>query len=345
MIRTAMIGFGGIAQGHKNAHLKFEAEGRERLVAVCDIDPEQVKRRVKINLEEASEVSGGHFNVYTDYNEMLEKEEIDLVDICVPSFLHAKIATEMLERGYNVLSEKPMALNSADCERMLAAYEKAKENGKYLMIGQCLHFYPQYEYLRDCIADGRFGKVTSAVFQRLSGIPMWSWQNWYWDYEKAGGVITDMQIHDVDMARWLFGEPAWCECRASSKYTKFDNSHVTLGYDFPVTCLGDWTLRGVKFSMSFRVGFEGASVIYDAGKLTVYPADGSEAYEPDYQHPNTGIAGEIDYLLTLIGNGGKNIKNTPVSAYNTIRLTEALRASAEAGGERMYPTFVDEDRD
>ena len=77
----------------------------------------------------------------------------------------------------------------------------------------------------------------------------------------------------------------------------------------------------------------------------VYPADGSEAYEPDYQHPNTGIAGEIDYLLTLIGNGGKNIKNTPVSAYNTIRLTEALRASAEAGGERMYPTFVDEDRD
>ena len=182
MVKTAMIGFGGIAQSHKNAHLQFEAEGREKLVAVCDIDPEQVKRRIKINLEDAPEVCGGHFNVYTDYEEMLRSEDVDLVDICVPSFLHAKIATEMLERGYNVLSEKPMALNSADCETMLAAYEKAKKNGKYLMIGQCLHFYPEYEYLKACIGDGRFGKVTSAVFQRLSGIPMWSWQNWYWDY-------------------------------------------------------------------------------------------------------------------------------------------------------------------
>ena len=342
MVKTAMIGFGGIAQSHKNAHLQFEAEGREKLVAVCDIDPEQVKRRIKINLEDAPEVCGGHFNVYTDYEEMLRSEDVDLVDICVPSFLHAKIATEMLERGYNVLSEKPMALNSADCEMMLAAYEKAKKNGKYLMIGQCLHFYPEYEYLKACIDDGRFGKVTSAVFQRLSGIPMWSWQNWYWDYEKAGGVITDMQIHDLDMARWLFGEPEWVECRASSKYTKFDNSHVTLGYDFPVTCLGDWTLRGVKFNMSFRFGFEKASVILDGGKLTVYPADGSAAYEPDYRHPHTGIAGEVGYLLDLIENGGENVKNTPVSAYNTIRLVEAIRESAENGGRRVVPTFVDE---
>ena len=135
-------------------------------------------------------------------------------------------------------------------------------------------------------------------------------------YEKAGGVITDMQIHDIDMARWLFGEPEWAECRASSKYTKFDCSHVTLGYDFPVTCLGDWTLRGVKFNMSYRVGFEKASVILDGGKLTVYPADGSDPYEPEYRHPDAGIAGEISYLLDLIENGGENIKNTPVSAYN-----------------------------
>ncbi len=340
MVKVAMIGYGGIAQSHKNAHLKFEAEGREKLVAVCDIDPEQVKRRIKINLEDAAEVAGGSFNVYVDYEEMLRNEEVDLVDICVPSFLHAKLACEMLERGYNVLSEKPMALNSADCERMLAAYDKARSNGKYLMIGQCLHFYGEYEYLKACIEDGRFGKVTSAVFQRLSGIPRWSWKNWYWDYDKAGGVITDMQIHDVDMARWLFGEPQWAECRASSKYTKFDCSHVALGYDFPVSCLGDWTLCGVKFSMSYRVGFEKASVILEGGKVTVYPADGSAAFDPECKHPNSGIAGEISYLLELIESGKENIKNTPVSAYNTIRLIEALRESAEADGKRVVPTFV-----
>ena len=94
--------------------------------------------------------------------------------------------------------------------------------------------------------------------------------------------------------------------------------------------------------MSFRFGFEKASVILDGGKLTVYPADGSAAYEPDYRHPHTGIAGEVGYLLDLIENGGENVKNTPVSAYNTIRLVEAIRESAENGGRRVVPTFVDE---
>ena len=99
MVKTAMIGFGGIAQSHKNAHLQFEAEGREKLVAVCDIDPEQVKRRIKINLEDAPEVCGGHFNVYTDYEEMLRSEDVDLVDICVPSFLHRN-AGARLQRAF-----------------------------------------------------------------------------------------------------------------------------------------------------------------------------------------------------------------------------------------------------
>lgn len=93
--------------------------------------------------------------------------------------------------------------------------------------------------------------------------------------------------------------------------------------------------------MSFRFGFEKASVILDGGKRQFTPPT-DRSIRPDYRHPHTGIAGEVGYLLDLIENGGENVKNTPVSAYNTIRLVEAIRESAENGGRRVVPTFVDE---
>jgi len=307
MINVAMIGFGGIAQAHKNAHLKMEAAGKERLVAICDITPEAFTKRIKINIDTGEPIKEGNFNKYTDLEEMLSKEKIDLIDICIPSYLHAEYAAKMLERGYDVQSEKPMALNSADCEKVLAAQKKS---GKHLMIGQCLRFYGEYEYLNKIIQEKTFGEVKGVLLQRLSPLPKWSWQNWYQDFTKSGSVICDMQIHDLDMVRYLFGEPAWVECHASTKNVKYDMAQITFGYDFPCLSIGDWTLVGRKFSHHYRVSFEKATVEMDGGKVTVYPNDGSPAYEPEYRHIG-GIEGEIEYYLDLLENDKPNTKNPP----------------------------------
>ena len=120
------------------------------------------------------------------------------------------------------------------------------------------------------------------LFMRLSALPRWSWQNWYLDFSKSGSVICDMQIHDLDMARYLFGEPAYIECRASTKNVKYDLSHISLGYGFPCTCIGDWTLVGTRFTHKYTVGFERATVIMDGGTVTVYPNDGSAPFEPEF---------------------------------------------------------------
>jgi len=331
MINVAMIGFGGIAQAHKNAHLKFEAEGRERLVAICDITPEQFKKRIKINIDTGEETLGGNFKTYTDLEEMLGNEKIDLIDICIPSYLHADMAVDMLSRGYDVLSEKPMALNSADCARILEAKNKS---GKRLMIGQCLRFYGEYEYLKKIIDDKTYGEVKSVLMQRLSATPKWSWHNWYQDFTKSGGVICDMQIHDLDMVRYLFGEPEYVEAHASTKNVKYDMAQIFLGYDFPVLSVGDWTLNGTKFTHMYRVGFENATVIMDNGKIMVYPNDYSAGYEPEWKRIG-GIEGEIDYYLDLIENNKENEKNPPESAAETIRLVEAAYESADNGGIRI----------
>lgn len=330
MIRVAMLGFGGIAQSHKNAHLKFEAQGREKLVAICDITPSQFKKRIKINIETGEETLGGDFHVYYDADEMLKNEEIDLVDICIPSYLHAPNAVKMLEAGKHVLSEKPMALNPVDCAAMLDAHFRT---GRQLMVGQCLRFYGPYVYIKECIEDGRFGKVTSALFQRTSGLPRWGWENWFCDFNRAGGVITDMQIHDLDMARFLFGDPKYVECHANSKFVKYDVAHISLGYDFPVTSIGDWTTDGAKFAYMARVGFENATLILDNGKITVYPTTGAPI-EPEYPHA-AGIEAEIDFYLDLLEKGGENVVNPPSSAAKTIDLVAAALRSADADGIRV----------
>ena len=140
MIRAAMIGFGGIAQSHKSSYLSLEKRGIPvKLVAICDIDPEAFKRRITINIETGEAGLGGDFRTYTDLEEMLANEQIDLIDICLPTPLHSEYAIKMLERGYHVQCEKPMALNYADCKRMLAAAEKSGKESGNCQSFSCYH--------------------------------------------------------------------------------------------------------------------------------------------------------------------------------------------------------------
>jgi predicted dehydrogenase len=334
MVRVGIIGFGGIAQAHKAGYTLLSKKGvGVRLVSVCDINPERFKNKVMINLEtlETGELDAA---CYTDLKEMLAKEKLDMVDICLPTPLHAKMAVDMLNRGYHVLSEKPMARTYDDCVEMLKAAKNAK--GK-LMIGQCLRFYPQYEFLKNSIESNRFGKVLSAFFERLSAPPVWGWKNWFMDYDQAGGCILDMHIHDIDMARYLFGAPKAVSCLAQDKCSKLDIVHTRLIYDnMPVTAVSDWTLSGFPFRHGYRVNFEKAAVIFEQGKVNVYPNDG-EPYEPEMENLD-GILREIEYFTGIIESGADNLKNPPESAANSVKLVETMRESALHGGKEIYFT-------
>lgn len=333
MLKAAIIGFGGIAQAHKNGYITLEKEGKVKLVAACDIRKEAFEKVAEINLK-SDTTQKADFRCYTDLEEMLAKEETDFVDICVPSFLHKELAVKMLNKGYNVLCEKPMALNSKDCEEMLKA---EKKSGKHFMIAQCLRFFPEYEYLKACIDDGRFGKVLGAFFNRNSAQPTWGWENWYLDYNRCGGAITDIHIHDIDMVRYLFGEPDAVSCRASDCKTKYDIVQTNLYYgNIPVTANGCWTAGQIKFSPYYKVDFEKASVLFEGGKVTVYPEAGAgDAFQPELTG-HDGYTGEIAYFCDIIEGRTRNEKNPATSAANTIRLIEAMKLSADEGGKRLF---------
>lgn len=331
MLKVALIGYGGIAGAHAPAWKLLEERGKAKLIAACDIRPERFAIKQEINIG-AGEALSADVHTYTDYCEMLEKEEIDLVDICLPTPLHAPVAIDVLKKGYHVQCEKPMARSY---EQTLEMLDAAKESGKTLMIGQGLRFALEYVFLKEKIESGEFGKPVSAVFRRMSGPPLWAWENWYMNHDMSGGCLWDMHIHDVDMIRFLFGEPKAVSCVTEDLYAGDDIVHSRFYYDdLAVTAIGDWSQEGVPFTADYRIAFEKATVHCENGEITVYPRNGEstgEKWSPKLEGDNF-FANELNFITDVISEGRENVTNPPESAAATIRLCELLKQSADEKG-------------
>ncbi len=326
MIKFGIIGFGGIARSHKSGHIKLEnAERGSKLVAICDIRPEVFGMNMEINLGAADVGTMDGINLYTSVDDMLEKENLDAVDICLPSYLHADMAVKCMEKGLHVMSEKPMALSTEDCDRMIEASEKY---GRKLMIGLCLRFEPSYLALKEMIDSGKFGKVNNVYFDRLGGMPV-GWELWYSDPEKCGGIESDLHIHDIDMACFLFGRPKW----VSSVKNGYRNINTRLGYDgFTVMAVGDWSgSKTFPFKMSFRVQFEEASVVCEGTAIRVYPNEG-KPYTVECEAKDR-MAEELNYLCRQITDGIENTVNPLDDSRYDIVLTEKIRESYRENGK------------
>lgn len=333
MLKVAILGYGGIARAHRIGYELLESEGAPvELVALCDINPEQFNNVVAINSGKNDECVHKDYHTYTDLEEMLEKEELDIIDICLPTYLHCKYAVKLLKRGYHVMSEKPMARNAAECEEMLAA---EKESGKKLMIGMCLRFNPMYLELKKLIDEKTYGEVTSAYFERMSAIPVWSYQNWYQNYEHSGGVALDMHIHDVDMIRFLFGEPKAVSAVTANSKMKCTTIYSTFAYeDKVVSAIGDWgASRTTKFKFAYRVNFEKATVIAENSEIFIYPEEG-EPFQLEFDKKDNKAEESLFFAKTIQGEL-ENKKNLPADAANSVRLVEKLVESAENGGRQV----------
>lgn len=327
-VKCAIIGFGGIARAHAAGYRILAEEGAPvRLVAVCDIDPQKFGGELKINVDTGKGTLPADCATYTSVDEMLASADFDMADICLPTYLHKEYAVKMLKAGKHVLSEKPMALNYADCCEMV---ETAKETGRRLMIGQCLRFNAAYSFLKACCEDGRYGKLYRLSMERLSPLPTWGFENWFQSTERGGGCLTDMHIHDVDMVRYLLGEPKAASTLAWDGTVKWQFENTRLVYDDGIAVInGSWDeAPGIPFKATCRARFERAEVLLEGGKVTVYPV-GGESFEASLPATNH-MAEEIRYLAGLImDEGAVNEKNPPESAAATIRLIEYLRESAD----------------
>ena len=267
MIRVGLIGCGGIGAVHGNVWLLLK--DKAELVAIADFNTVKAE-------ELAAKCSA---RVYKDAVEMMEKEDLDVVDICLPTFLHTEFVIKATQYVKNVIVEKPICLYEEEAVRLL---EAEKEPGALIQVGQVLRFAEPYRYLKKVADSGEYGRVVTGDFWRLSPKPVWV--NGYNDVTRTGGMAIDLHIHDIDFIRHLMGgEP---ESVVANHVTGKDGviEHVWATYrygDVVLMAEGAWEYPTcMPFAAGFRVRLEKATLtLDDRGILTVYP-EGGEAFVP-----------------------------------------------------------------
>ena len=173
---------------------------------------------------------------FTDYRSLLDLREIDLVVLGLPNDLHCEATCQSAAAGKHVVVEKPMAMNLAECDRMIAACEKA---GVMLGYAEELCFAPKYVRLKELAMEGAFGKVHLVKQSEKHDGPHASW---FFDTDRSGGGVTfDMGCHAIEFFRWILGggSPA-SKARVETAYAQlgtYSHAKTTLGDDEAVLLL------------------------------------------------------------------------------------------------------------
>ena len=141
--------------------------------------------------------------LYTCVDEANRREQIDLFDVCVPTYLHKAIVLEALACKKPVICEKPIALHVKDAQEM---FDAAQANGVQLYVAQVLQFTREVEQLHRIVDERLYGQPLDACFERLSQRPAWSEGNWLFDRDKSGLLPFDLHVHDLDVIVSVFGK-------------------------------------------------------------------------------------------------------------------------------------------
>ena len=317
-MKVGLIGLGGMGFCHFNCYKKMA----DVQVVVAEIRVDMAKEKIKDD----------SVPVYASYEEMIEKENPDFIDVCSPSYMHTDMTVYALEHGKHVLCEKPMSINSDDAKRMIEASERC---GKLLMTAHVVRFMSPYVYLKSVIDSGELGKPVHVIMHRLSETPKWSWENWMLDAKKSGHVALDLSIHDIDFAQYVFGAPK----SISAVYQDMkDNSNyvaTNMIYDgFNVETVGGWYNAALPFHAEYTAVFEkgyvesrGGKVVKNGVEVSLDATETSEDTGINLSGAD-GYSDEIRYFMDCIKNNRKPERVLPESSLKSVELVEEILGKA-----------------
>ncbi len=329
-IRVGLVGLGFMGKCH------YETYGRLKgvqVAGICDVDRRKLSgdwSKIAGNIGGAGgKVDLSGLKLTDRLGDLLSDPQIDLIDITLPTYLHAEAALAALKAGKHVVCEKPLARTAAEAGKLVAAAAKAKGQ---LFVAHCIRFWPAYAAAKKLVQSGKYGKVRSAWFRRHSCLPTWSWQNWLQDPKKSGACALDLHIHDADFILYCFGKPQAVTSQAYG-FTKGRADHIVTSYDYGkgalITAEGAWEYpKTYPFSMTFSIAMEKATLRFD-GQLELHTASGKKSA---VKIPaSDGYTEELAHFVDCLRRGRKSDVVSPESAYQSVKLVEAELASAAAG--------------
>ena len=323
-MRVGIVGAGSMGNAHAAG---WRAAGAE-IKGVASLDDGSAQR--------LAQACGAR--VYTGLETLLP--DVDVVDLCVPSDLHASMTMRAAEAGTHVVCEKPIALTMGDARAMTAACERA---GVRLFVAHVVRFFPQYRAAATAVQAGQLGQLGVLRLRRLSYAPRRGESSWFDDETRSGGIVLDLMVHDLDYALWLAG-PATRVFATSVKSTDptapNDYVQATVRFESGAMALveGGWAYPPGLF----RTGFDLAG----RDGLIEWDSDSTESIHRALHADGADAAAEVGLPLTVMAEDPytteiKHVHDalqhdrpfdvSPQEATAALQLGLAVRASLRSG--------------
>jgi predicted dehydrogenase len=331
MVRVGVIGLGFMGRMHIAAYGRIPGA---RIVAIADQDAKRA----------GGDFTGAWGNIAgavdrldmrgvtgtTDLEALIHHPDVDVVDICVPTPAHEALAIRALDAGRHVLCEKPLALDVASAERIADAAGRARGS---FMPAMCMRFWPEWAWLKEAVADGRYGAVRGATFRRVASMP----PGWFSNGAISGGALLDLHVHDTDFVFHLFGTPDAVFSRGYQK-TSGRTDHIVSAYLYDngpalVSAEGSWCMAdGFSFTMRYTVNFERATADFDISRTpTLVVSTGGTVVPVELPPGGDGYDAELAYFIGCVAAGRRPARVTAADAVQGLRILEAEQRSIESG--------------
>ncbi len=252
LIRVGVIGYGTMGQVHSEAIQKLpDCE----LTVVADVDPD---RRAQAQRDYG-------VDVVCNVEEVLAGFDVDLVDICVPTYLHESIMVKAMEGDKHIFCEKPLARSLEEGRRLV---ELSTGYKRKIGIGHALRFCSAYLGIRESVLQGEVGDVgVVRTFRGGSQYPK-GWHDWFADFDLSGGVILDLTYHDLDFLRWLFGdvERVYAKSTHGRSAANLEWAMIVLRFKSGVIAHveGSWTNFPGEFYTTMEMAGKNGLISYDS---------------------------------------------------------------------------------
>lgn len=305
-VKVGLIGLGAMGVKHFSIYRKFPDV---EVAAVADADPAHLRgdvSNVRLNGRRIADdfLDLGGAKGFPDAELMIrEMPELDMIDICLPTFLHPSLIRAGLRAGLPVFCEKPLCLDMAEAEPLL---EEIRGSGCFFNLGLCVRMSPEYLHAREYIRSGKAGRILSAVFRRFSP----KLNGWFVSEKKTGGALLDLHIHDTDYINSLFGRPfavtAHGVRNAVSPESGIDQICAVYHYENGpfVMAEGGWAASpDVPFERSFLIIGEKATLQLNHDGYKIFGQEGGVTVPELDRSLSDGWHAELKYFTDCVRQG------------------------------------------
>ncbi|MGQ9574869.1 MAG: Gfo/Idh/MocA family protein [Thermoguttaceae bacterium] len=315
------IGIGGLGFMGMIHFLAYKRVSGAKVRAICEQDPARLAgdwRSIKGNFGPPGKIMDlTGIARYAKLDDLLADPNLDLIDICLPPGLHARVTLDAFSAGKHVFCEKPIALNPADADRMVRTAQKA---GKLLMIGHVLPFFPEFRFAYQTVTTRKYGGLLGGHFKRVISTPLWLPD--FFNPATTGGPMIDLHIHDAHFIRLLCGMPRAVHTVGRMRGQVAEMFHSHFLFDDPALMItaasGVIEQQGRPFTHAYEIYLERATLLFDfagignsgvlAMPVTVLGEQGRVL------RPKLGSGDPVDAFVAELGEVVRCIRNGKPSA-------------------------------